>query len=430
MKILQLLCFPLYGSGSGTYVRKLSERLVKSGHEVAIITPDTRELKNIKIFHVKLPFMVAFTGHPEHPKAKLYSQLSGAELNDIQSAFSDSIIKAVEEYKPDVIHVHHASNLAWVANYVKSVYQIHYIITSHNTDIINAVLDKRYIPLTQDALNRADIITAVSANTRERLLKVLGKGYSKFTRKTKVIPCGVDTKYFTKEGSVKNAVNKFKLENKNVVLYSGKITAIKGVDLFIRAAKNFPECAFVIMGDGDERSIMEDIIKKLKIKNVIFTGYLGSTDKNLIKELYRLAKVVVAPSTVSEGIPLSVLEAMSSGTPVVASNIGGIPTAVKHMKNGILIKPKSTTAIIEALKLILNDKKLAARLAKKARRDAVDKFDWRKISIKIEKYYQIAYNRSKKSRLTKKPSYISDEEYSFDKELIKQVHDKNVFGIL
>lgn len=430
MKILQLLCFPLYGSGSGTFVRKLSEQMIKRGNEVAIVTPDTREIKNVRVFPVKLPFMVAFTGHPEYPDAKLYSQLSSAELNDIQSAFSDAVVNAVETYKPDVIHVHHASNLSWVANYVKSVYQIHYIVTSHNTDIINAVMDKRYIPLTQDALNRADVITAVSGNTRERLLKVIGKGYSTFTRKTKVTPCGVDTKYFTKEGNSKKAIKKFGLEGKKVVLYSGKITSIKGVDLFIKAAKQFPEYVFVIMGDGCERDNMDNIIQKNKITNVMFTGYLGAGDKKIIPELYRLAKVVVVPSTVSEGIPLSALEAMSSGTPVVASNIGGIPTAVKHMKNGILIKPKSTSALVDGLKIILDDKKLAARLSKKARRDAVDKFDWAKIANKFEKYYQIAYTRSRKSRLTKKPSYVSEEEYITDKELIEQVQDKHILGIL
>lgn len=430
MKILQLLCFPLYGSGSGTYVRKLSETLIKNGHEVAIAVPDTRELKGVKIYPIKLPFMVAFTGHPEYPEAKLYSQLSGAELNDVQTAFSDAVIKAVEDYKPDVIHVHHASNLSWVANYVKSVYQIHYIVTSHNTDVINAVLDKRYIPLTQDALNRADIITAVSANTRERLLKIIGKGYTNLTRKTKISPCGVDTKAFSVLGNTKNAIAKFHLQGKKVVLYSGKITVIKGVDLVIKAAKSFPEVAFVIMGDGEERKKMEELIQKTKVNNVILTGYLGSNDKKLIGELYRAATVVVAPSTVSEGLPLSVLEAMSSGTPVVASNIGGIPTAVKHMKNGLLIKPRSTSALVEALKIILNDKKLALKLAKKARRDAVDKFDWNKIATQLERYYQICISRSKKNRATKRPSYVTEEEYQTDKELIKHVHDQNSLGIL
>jgi glycosyltransferase involved in cell wall biosynthesis len=421
MKILQLLCFPLYGSGSGTYVRKLSENLAKVGHKVAIVTPDNRELKKIKIYEVKLPFMAAFTGHPEYPDAKLYSQLSGASLNDIQSAFMEKIIEAVETFDPDVIHVHHAANLSWIANYIKAVYQIHYIVTSHNTDVLNAVLDKRYIPLTQDALNRADIITAVSKDTRVRLLNIIGRGYPKLPEKTKVLPCGVDTKLFPNKGSVRLANEKFNLGNKKVVLYSGKITPIKGVDLFVKTAKYFSETTFMVMGDGEEKVKMENLAKENGISNIIFTGYLGSDDRELIAQIYRRADVMLIPSTASEGIPLCALESLSSGTPVIASNIGGIPTAIKDKKTGLLIKPRSVSAIVSALRTFFGDEKLAQKLSENARIDAIERFDWSVIVKKLEKYYQISYLRSQKNRSTKKPSFITDEEYKKDKQKVKQI---------
>lgn len=420
MKILQLLCFPLYGSGSGTYVRKLSETLARGGKTVAIVTPDDREVTGVKIFPIKLPFMAAFTGHPEYSDAKLYSQLSGEELNDIQSAFSAAIVKAVEEFEPDVIHVHHAANLSWVANYIKAVYQIHYIVTSHNTDVINAILDKRYIPLTQDALNRADTVTAVSNNTRDRLLKILGKGNKKLENKVRVVPCGVDTKVFPAKGTTENVDREFGLKNKQVVLYSGKVTSIKGVDLFIQAARKISEAIFIVMGDGDELIKMKSLAEEIKAKNIIFTGYLGADKKKLVSEMYRRADVVAVPSTVSEGIPLSVLEAMSSGSVVVASNIGGIPTPVKNNRNGILFKPKSVSALVNSINIILNNKKLATKLAKKAREDAVKNYDWKVIAKKMERYYLLSYKHSQKNRSTKKPSYVSEEEYFESKEFAKK----------
>jgi|GEM_PF-272016 len=416
MKILQLLCFPTYGSGSGTYTRKLSEYLVKLGHEIAIVAPETRPLKGVKIFNVKLPFMVAFTGHPEYPNAKLYSQLSGSELNQIQSVFSETIIKAVEKFEPDVIHVHHASNLSWVANYIKAVYQIHYIITSHNTDIINAILDKRYIALTQDALGRADVVTAVSKNTREQLLKVFGRGKYSLARKTRVVSCGVDTKMFPSRGDVAIVDKKYNLSGKRMVLYSGKITSIKGVDIFIKAAHKIKNVAFVVMGDGEEIRTMKNYVSDHGINNVVFTGYIGSDQRNLMSAIYRRADVLAVPSTVSEGVPLSALEAMSSGTPVVASNIGGIPTVVKNMRNGILVKPKSVSALVEGINKLLGNAKLSARLAVKAREDAHEKYDWRVITRKMEKYYQVAYERSQRNRATKRPSFVSEEEYRESKD--------------
>ena len=417
MKILQLLCFPLYGSGSGTYVRKLAENLQKNGHEIAIVAPDSRQLKNVRIYQAKLPFMVAFTGHPEYPDAKLYSKLSGSQLNDLQNAFSDAITRAVEDFEPDVIHVHHASNLSWIANYIKAVYQVHYVITSHNTDVINAILDKRYIPLTQDALNRADTITAVSTNTRERLLKILGKGNRKLALKTRIVPCGVDTRLFPARGSVARANKKFGLSDEKVILYSGKINSIKGVDIFIRAAEKFPEARFIVMGDGDELPRMKELAKEKNINNVIFAGYLGAEDRPLIYELYRRADIVAVPSTVSEGIPLSVLEAMSAGSVVIASNIGGIPTAIKDHKNGILVKPKSVSGLVAGIKEIFENKKLAEKLAKNARADAITKFDWKVIAKKMESCYKLSYNRSMKNKASKKASYISEEEYLESQEL-------------
>lgn len=420
MKILQLFCFPLYGSGSGSYVRNFSDALREAGHEVGIVCPDERKLPGIKIYPLKLPFWSFFTGHPEHPEGKIYSQLSGSELNEIQSAFMAGIIKAVENFKPDVIHVHHASNLSWVANYIKAVYQISFLVTSHNTDVINAILDRRYIPLTRDALVRADAIIAVSKNTRENLLKVFTTTKTKLANKVKVIPCGINTRDYLFKGDVGPVIGKYKLNGKKVALFSGKITPIKGLDLFVRAAKYFPQAAFIIVGAGDYLKKLQQIIEAEKITNVIFTGYLGSEQKNLIKQLYRRADVVCVPSTLSEGIPLSVLEAMASGTLPIASNIGGIPTVVRNMKNGLLIKPRSLSSLVEALKIAFGNEKLVAKLTQQARADAVQKYDWQVIVKKITRFYKTAYSRSLKLKSTKKPPHISEKEYDEDKKFVEQ----------
>lgn len=424
MRILQLLSFPLHGCGSGNYVRKLSLNLKKLGHDLAIVCPDNRELTGIRIYEAKLPFMAVFTGHPEHPKAKQYSKLTGSELNKIQSAFMKTIIVAVEDFQPDVIHVHHASNLSWVANYIRAVYQINFIITSHNTDIINAILDKRYIPLTQDALRRAEIITAVSKSTRQKLLDILGKRITNLARKTKVVYVGVDAKNFPHLGPVDEVNKLYKLSDKKVVLYSGKITAIKGVDIFIRAAAKFPEVNFVIMGDGDEINRMKQLVRNDKIDNVIFTGYLGEKKSNIVSQLYRRADMIVVPSTVSEGIPMSLLEGMAAGNPVIGSNIGGISTVIRNMKNGILIKPKSVSALVEAIAKLFDNPKLAKKMAEVARRDVLVKFDWKAIAKKMEKYYLLAIERSKKNRVTKKASFVTEEEYSEKQKYVEKVRSR------
>jgi len=72
MRILKLLKFPFWGSGSGTYARKLAEKLAKLGNDVAIVAPDDRGIRGVKIYTAKLPFFAAITGHSEYPGCKLY----------------------------------------------------------------------------------------------------------------------------------------------------------------------------------------------------------------------------------------------------------------------------------------------------------------------------------------------------------------------
>src|SRR6266566_4354976 len=113
MKILQALVFPLWGSGSGTYARKLSETLAKQGHEVAIVAPEFREVKGVKIYPVQLPFHAAFTIHPEWPKSKRFTDLTDHEISEYYFHWFKKLVEVVEEFKPDVIHIHHASLLTW-----------------------------------------------------------------------------------------------------------------------------------------------------------------------------------------------------------------------------------------------------------------------------------------------------------------------------
>src|SRR3990167_2568284 len=221
MKILQLLCFPLWGSGSGTYTRKLSENLVDQGEQVAIVCPEERRVKRIKIYNVQLPFKVAFTGHPEWPNCKKYSELSSSEISDILESFWKVIRRAVEEFRPDVIHVQHASFLLWIGNYLKAIYGIPYIVTPHGTDLLNVSLNKRYLPLTQDALRRTEVIVCVSGDTRKWLLKIFSK---KLQNKTRVIPGGVDLKAWSREEKISIFDKKYHLVGKKLVIFAGKLT--------------------------------------------------------------------------------------------------------------------------------------------------------------------------------------------------------------
>ncbi len=379
-RILYLQTFPLYGSGSGTYARYLAKEINKK-YNVAMVIPDNRPLNNVKIYPLKMPFKVAFTGHPEWKNCRLYKEISNKEIWLIYKAFLNHAIDAVEDFKPNIIHVHHAFPFSWVARFIKSTYQIPYVISVHGSELPTAQKDKRYIALTTDALRKARRIIPNSYYTRDWMLKVFG---DEFKKQIRVIPGGVDVDRFKKVNA--DDIDKmFGTKGKKVVVFAGKLTVYKGVKYLIRAAKKI-KGEVLILGDGPERKNLEKIVKEEKINNVKFIGHLGNNTDFLVK-FYSRANVFVAPSIWDEPLGLVILEAMACETPVVVTRKGGIPLAVKDGKNGFFVKPRNANDIAEKVNRLLTDEQLRLKIAKKAREIAAEKFSWKIIAHKFENIY-------------------------------------------
>jgi glycosyltransferase involved in cell wall biosynthesis len=381
LRILYLQTFPLYGSGSGTYARYLAREIAKK-HKVAMVCPDNRELKNVKIYPIKMPFYVAFTGHPEWKNCRLYKDISNREILQIYKSFLNHAVEAVEDFKPNIIHVHHAFPFSWAARFIKSTYQIPYVISIHGSELPTAQKDKRYIALTMDALRKAKRIIPNSYYTRDWMLKVFGDEYRDQIR---VIPGGVDINRFKKTNA--SEIDKmFNIKGEKVVVFAGKLTAYKGVKYLVKAAKKI-KGKVLILGDGPERKNLEKMVKEEKINNVKFLGHLGSNTDFLVK-FYSRANVFIAPSIWDEPLGLVILEAMACETPVIVTRKGGIPLAVKDGQNGLFIRPRNSNDIMEKINLLLTNENLRNKMAKKARQIAEEKFSWETIGKRFENIYE------------------------------------------
>ncbi len=381
LRILYLQTFPLYGSGSGTYARYLA-REVNKHHHVAMVCPDNRPLNGVKIYPIRLPFNVAFTGHPEWKNCRLYKDISHREILQIYKCFLNHAVDAVEDFKPNIIHVHHAFPFSWAARFIKSTYLVPYVISIHGSELPTAQKDKRYIALTIDALRRARRIIPNSYYTKDWMLKVFGDEYR---RQIRMIPGGVDINRFKKVQTA-DIDREFNLKGKRVIVFAGKLTSYKGVKYLVRAAKKI-NGEIIILGDGSERKNLEKIVKDEKIKNVRFLGHLGKGNDFLVK-FYSRADVFVAPSIWDEPLGLVILEAMACETPVVVTRKGGIPLAVKDGKNGLFIKPRNSKDIAEKVNYLLNNEEIRLKMARKARQIAEEKFSWEMISQKFTNIYQ------------------------------------------
>jgi glycosyltransferase involved in cell wall biosynthesis len=135
----------------------------------------------------------------------------------------------------------------------------------------------------------------------------------------------------------------------------------------------------VFCGDGPERSALESLVRELgQGDRVTITGFVSRAE---VAEVLGSADVVVAPS-IREELGSSILEAMSMGRPVVASNVGGIPTIVADHETGLLVPARSAEAIAAAVSDLVENQDLAARLGAGAREFAVANFG---VEAKIEK---------------------------------------------
>jgi glycosyltransferase involved in cell wall biosynthesis len=226
---------------------------------------------------------------------------------------------------------------------------------------------------------------------------------------------------YRRKTEVKIIDDKYNLRGKKVVIFVGRLTWEKGVDYLLKAAKDIKGEIFII-GGGVEKNRLAKMAKDLKLKNVHFLGYFGKEYVEELHEFYIRANCVVLPSVCDEGLGIVILEAMASETPVVATNKGGIPLAVKDGKTGFLIRAKSGKAISQAVNKILKDQKLESELGKNARKLVEDKFDWLIIRDRLLKYYRIAQENNEKTKKLKLPSGLTEGDLEREKiELKKKI---------
>ena len=227
--------FPLWGNGSGAWLRALASELVKKGHEVAIVAPENRRLPGVKHYIVKPPQMGVFVGNPELTGAKKYQDMNGVELAKIYTSYVDATLPAVKEFQPEIIHSFHTVFLPPVARLIKVLYGIKFIIMTHGSDLHYLERDKRFVGLIKDAIHVSALVTANSNFTRRWFLKMFGK---EFARKVNTVPGGVFIDEYTGSQESKDKIDKkYGLTGKKVVLFTGRLTVHKGVEYLIKAAR-------------------------------------------------------------------------------------------------------------------------------------------------------------------------------------------------
>ncbi|CAN5693302.1 glycosyltransferase family 4 protein [soil metagenome] len=175
------------------------------------------------------------------------------------------------------------------------------------------------------------------------------------------------------------------------IVFVGRLVLQKGVHTLLEAARHVgvPDAQLIFVGDGPERSSLERKARSLGLEDrVHITGFVPH---DAIPAVLRHADVLVLPS-IYEELGSILIEAMQARLPIVASRTGGIPDAITHEDNGLLVAPGDPNALAGALQRVLGDHLLAQRLGHSAGERA-RAYDWATLGNKVLDVYRDVLNR-------------------------------------
>jgi D-inositol-3-phosphate glycosyltransferase len=287
---------------------------------------------------------------------------------------------------------------SWVGMELKKIQGSKQVHTYHSIGAVkyNTVADIPLIATTRLAVEKqlletANMVVATSPQEKEHMRSLISsKG------KIDIIPCGTDVRHYGRLDQ-KTAKAKLKIDDDTkVVLYVGRFDQRKGIETLVRAfaqsqLRGKTKLRLIIAGgsrpghsDGIERERIEKIIAELGIGNmVILPGRLG---QEVLPAYYTAADVCVVPSHY-EPFGLVAIEAMACGTPVVASDVGGLQFTVIPGKTGLLAPPEDVTAFANAIDKILISCDWRDLLGAQAKQRVNDMFSWDGVASQLADLY-------------------------------------------
>ena len=398
MKILQLCTrFPPAPGGVETHVLEISKRMRAAGHDVQVFTSD---------LFSETPF-VRLKERADRvqgvPVRRFHAHTPGGEAHYL---LYPAMKMAVMRAEADVIHAHSYGYFQTnLLPFVKQIRRIPTVLTAHfhpewstwggaRRRGLRRIYDST---LGKMALNEVDIVISHTRNELE-LMKQAGLDASK--GRVRIVPAGIDFSRFAQLPDGTPFRKAFSIErNEAVVLFSGRLAVNKGLSVLADAAlsvlRHFPLTRFVLVGqDMGVQEKLEKRLERLGIRDrFLFTGHIE--DEHLFRSAYGACDVFVLPSEY-EAFGLVLLEAMASGKPCVATNVGGMPEVLGepsppkglHQAGcGMLVDYPDSGQLADAIERLLADGKLRETMGAAGRERVRKEFTWDNVTARILDIY-------------------------------------------
>jgi D-inositol-3-phosphate glycosyltransferase len=382
-----------YRGGMNLYIRELYREMGQAGVEVDIYS---------RRHDPSDPEVV-----PLGERARTIHITAGEEREIPREAAQDSLpafVEGVADYarahglRYDLVHSHYwLSGLAalelqsrWQAPHVAS---FHTLGRLKNESFRGSREPQARIDAERRIIAAADRILALTAADRDLMSRLYGVS----PERVAVIPAGVDTGLFRPldKAQARQALG---LDRQKVLLFVGRIEPLKGIDILLRAVPILEEhrrVRVLIAGadsysddeslpdGGSEQSRLESLARGLGLADAV--SFLGPVEHERLPLYYSAADVCVIPSFY-ESFGMVAVEAMASGTPVVASRVGGLQATVQDGVTGYLIPWQCPEPFAERLEVLLGNEALARGLGA-AGRAAMERYTWGRIAGEVLDFY-------------------------------------------
>ncbi|HKA21099.1 MAG TPA: glycosyltransferase family 4 protein [Blastocatellia bacterium] len=219
-------------------------------------------------------------------------------------------------------------------------------------------------------------VVTVSAHLRKTLIDLSPQARGVID----VIPMGVKPSCLTKPAEINESSLASETVSPFTILFIGRLTRIKGLDVLLRAASGLRNVRVVVGGDGECRHELERLARELSV-NASFLGRINASERHV---LLSACDVAVIPSRIlhdgrTEGTPVVCLEAMAVGRVVIASRVGGLPEVITDKRNGLLFDSEDHQGLREKIQTILEDKDLRRNVEREAPRSCIE-YSWERTS--------------------------------------------------
>jgi len=296
-------------------------------------------------------------------------------------------VQIMGQYQAKTIWFGAAAPLALMAKRLRKAGAKNIVALTHGHEVWWAK-----IPLFKGAMTKisksVDSLTYLGEFTKDAILPTI-KDQSKLV---KIAP-GIDIDHFAPDAIDKDLIEKYKLQDRRVIVSVGRLVHRKGQDKLIEAMprilKSFPNAVLLLVGEGPIKSMLDKSIRHHGLEhNVIFTGRVQFVD---LPKYIQLGEVFAMPSRDRffglevEGLGIVYLEASACGVPVIVGKSGGAPDAVLENKTGLIVDGTKPAEIADAVCKLLGDKELAKQMGRTGRDWVVENWQWKIWSDKFNK---------------------------------------------